>query len=51
MSKLRLSITMSVDGYVGGPDQSHENPLWCGRDGAAQLVLSAQGVPSEEPDL
>jgi dihydrofolate reductase len=27
MSKLRLSITMSLDGYVAGPDQSTENPL------------------------
>ena len=30
MSKLRLSITMSVDGYVAGPDQSEENPLGVG---------------------
>ena len=30
MSKLRLSITMSVDGYVSGPDQSEENPLGVG---------------------
>ena len=30
MAKLRLSITMSVDGYVGGPDQSQENPLGVG---------------------
>ncbi len=30
MSKLRLSITMSLDGYVGGPDQSEENPLGVG---------------------
>jgi hypothetical protein len=27
MSKLRLTITMSLDGYVGGPDQSGEDPL------------------------
>jgi dihydrofolate reductase len=27
MSELRLSITMSLDGYVAGPDQSEENPL------------------------
>ncbi len=31
MSKLRLSITMSLDGYVAGPDQSEENPLGLGR--------------------
>jgi dihydrofolate reductase len=27
MSKLKLSITMSLDGYVAGPDQSEANPL------------------------
>ncbi|MGN6169127.1 MAG: dihydrofolate reductase family protein [Solirubrobacteraceae bacterium] len=30
MSKLRLSITMSLDGYVAGPEQSEENPLGVG---------------------
>ncbi|OAI40477.1 deaminase [Actinobacteria bacterium SCGC AG-212-D09] len=30
MSKLRLSITMSLDGYVAGPGQSEENPLGIG---------------------
>jgi dihydrofolate reductase len=30
MSKLKLSITMSLDGYVAGPDQSEENPLGVG---------------------
>jgi dihydrofolate reductase len=30
VSKLRLSITMSLDGYVAGPDQSEENPLGVG---------------------
>jgi dihydrofolate reductase len=29
-SKLRLSITMSLDGYVAGPNQSVENPLGVG---------------------
>jgi dihydrofolate reductase len=27
MAELRLSISMSLDGYVAGPDQSVENPL------------------------
>ncbi len=27
MSKLRLNITISLDGYVAGPNQSVENPL------------------------
>jgi dihydrofolate reductase len=30
LSKLRLHITMSLDGYVAGPDQSEENPLGIG---------------------
>ena len=30
MSKLKLNITMSLDGYVAGPDQSMENPLGVG---------------------
>jgi dihydrofolate reductase len=30
MSKLRLSITMSLDGYASGPEQSEENPLGIG---------------------
>ena len=30
MSKLRLGITMSLDGYAAGPDQSEENPLGVG---------------------
>lgn len=30
MSKLELNITMSLDGYVAGPDQSTENPLGVG---------------------
>jgi dihydrofolate reductase len=30
MAKLRLHITMSLDGYVAGPDQDEENPLGVG---------------------
>lgn len=30
MGKLRLGITMSLDGYVAGPDQSEEDPLGVG---------------------
>ena len=30
MSKLKLNITMSVDGFVAGPDQSLEHPLGVG---------------------
>jgi dihydrofolate reductase len=30
MSKLKLNIAMSLDGYVAGPDQSIENPIGIG---------------------
>ena len=30
MSKLRLKISMSLDGFVAGPDQSVDNPLGIG---------------------
>jgi dihydrofolate reductase len=30
MSSLRVSITMSLDGYVAGPNQNEENPLGIG---------------------
>ena len=30
MSKLRSGITMSLDGYIAGPEQSVENPLGVG---------------------
>ncbi len=30
MNRLRVSITMSLDGYVAGPDQNEESPLGSG---------------------
>src|ERR1700716_3809078 len=30
MSKLKLNITMSIDGFVAGPDQSQDHPLGIG---------------------
>ncbi len=30
MAKLRFQITMSMDGFIAGPDQSEENPLGIG---------------------
>ena len=32
MSKLKLNITMSLDGYVAGPDQSLQHPLGIGSE-------------------
>src|SRR5438045_2028346 len=35
MSKLKLNITMSIDGFVAGPDQSPEHPLGVGGEEGA----------------
>ena len=43
MSKLRLTITMSLDGYVAGPNQSEDNPL-----GEGGLALHEWFFPLKE---
>jgi dihydrofolate reductase len=40
MSKLRFTISMSLDGFVAGPDQSLENPLGIGGEQLHEWVLS-----------
>jgi len=42
MSKLRFNITMSLDGYVAGPNQSVENPL-----GEGALHLHDWAIPTK----
>ena len=37
MSRLRMNIAMSLDGYVAGPDQSVDDPLGKGGDAAARV--------------
>ena len=39
MSKLRLRISMSLDGYVAGPDQSVKNPLGVGGERLHEWVV------------
>jgi dihydrofolate reductase len=39
MSKLRFTITMSLDGYVAGPDQSEENPLGVGGERLHEWIV------------
>jgi len=39
MSKLRLNISMSLDGYVAGPNQSEENPLGIGGEQLHEWVV------------
>ncbi|HEV7388287.1 MAG TPA: dihydrofolate reductase family protein [Gemmatimonadaceae bacterium] len=54
MSKLRFRISMSLDGYVAGPDQSVENPLGIGGENLHEWVFplrfwrEMQGKPGGE---
>ena len=54
MSKLRCHISISLDGFVAGPDQSEENPLGKGGERLHEWVVSlaawrtAHGQPGGE---
>lgn len=39
MSKLRFNISLSLDGFVAGPNQSVENPLGIGGEGLHDWVI------------
>ena len=39
MSKLRSHISISLDGFVAGPNQSEENPLGEGGEGLHDWVV------------
>lgn len=40
MSKVRVSLSVSADGYVAGPNQSLENPLGEGGEGLHQWMIA-----------
>ena len=42
VSKVRVHISVSVDGYVAGPDQTLQNPLGEGREGVREGVGGIQ---------
>ena len=42
MSKVRADITMSLDGYVAGPDPDLEQPLGAGGEGLHEWALASQ---------
>jgi dihydrofolate reductase len=42
MTKLRVHITTSLDGYVAGPDQSAENPLGMGGEALHDWMVELQ---------
>ena len=57
MSKLRCHITISLDGFVAGPNQSQENPLgeggealhdWVVQLGAWRQAHGAEGGEANE---
>jgi dihydrofolate reductase len=43
MSKLRFTITMSLDGYVAGPNQSLETPLGEGGEALHEWAIATRG--------
>jgi dihydrofolate reductase len=43
MAKLKLNMTMSLDGYVAGPNQSLENPLGEGALGLHDWAFATRG--------
>jgi dihydrofolate reductase len=42
VAKLRFSISMSLDGYVAGPDQSLDNPLGVGGESLHDWVIATR---------
>jgi dihydrofolate reductase len=42
MSKLRIHITMSLDGYVAGPDQSLDEPLGKGGEALHEWIVATR---------
>jgi hypothetical protein len=47
MGNVRLSITMSLDGFVAGPNQSAEHPFGIGGMQLHQWLLPLKGLPRE----
>lgn len=43
MARLRVNISMSLDGYVAGPDQSREHPLGKGGEALHEWALATRG--------
>ncbi len=42
MSKLRFQISMSLDGFIAGPNQSEENPLGEGGEQLHEWVVALE---------
>ena len=51
MSKLKLNITMSIDGFVAGPDQSPEHPLGVGGEDLHDWLIPLKAFRAIEDDV
>jgi hypothetical protein len=49
MSQLRCDITITLDGYVAGPNQSIENPLGEGADEIHDWALKTRAFAEKGP--
>ena len=43
MSRLRFTISMSLDGFIAGPDQSLKDPLGVGGEGLHEWIVALAG--------
>jgi dihydrofolate reductase len=50
MSKLKFSISMSLDGFMAGPNQSRENPLGEGGEALHDWAFAARGGHDAEAE-
>ena len=46
MSRVRVHISTSLDGYVAGPNQSQEEPLGEGGEGLHEWVIATMACSS-----
>ena len=51
MSRLRCHTSISLDGYVAGPNQSRENPLGEGGEGLHELAVLGLDQPLDDDQL
>jgi dihydrofolate reductase len=50
MSKLKFSISISIDGFMAGPNQSRENPLGEGGESLHEWAFAARGGKDAEAE-
>ena len=48
MGKLRFQLSVSLDGFVAGPDQSEDNPLGVGGEGLHEWIIKLEAWRKQE---